>query len=158
MEYISIKRKTLFIIAVLCAAFIISTVFCFMQGNVRRVFLFDSVDSSVEHVESRYLPKCRTKSENIRLFIDELLLGSFMDRSRPLFAAGAKILSCYLRDNTLYLDLSSEALLADTESSETKRAYQLLKKNVKLNFRGVKKYKVFIKGNEIFTENFAAGL
>ena len=147
-----INKKIIFTSVILILVFIFSLVFYLIQTNSnRRIFLFESLDDDKVHIEIRYLPKIE-KEKQIQQYIDELLLGPLHDRYRPLFSRNTKILSCFQRDNVLYLDLSEEAILQSGISSETIKAVELLEKNIKKNFHNINEVILFMMGVEVYTQ------
>lgn len=134
------------------AALIVSLAFILnRKADNRFVFLFESLDDSELHIETRYVNTVPDESD-VNCFINELLLGPMTNRYRPLFAKGTLLQSCFVRDGVLYVDLTDEALLKSGSSSETERACALLKENVQRNFRQISDIKVFISGIEAYKE------
>jgi hypothetical protein len=122
------------------------------QGNsFRRIFIFESYDTAENSMEIRYLKK-NNGEEAIREFVEELVLGPMSDRYIRLFPYGTKVLSCFIRDNVLYTDLSEEAAFTNGNATETKKACMLLEENIRQNFSGLTDYKVFMMGNEVYAK------
>lgn len=124
------------------------------NDSVRRVFVFESYDTTEKSMEVRYL-KEKDGEKAVAEFIDELLLGPMADRYIRLFPYGTKLLSCFIRDNVLYTNLSEEAALCTDGVTETEQACMLLKENVRLNFRNLTDHKVFMMGNEVYASGTA---
>lgn len=120
----------------------------------RFVFLFESLTDDNEHVEVRYLNTVPGEDE-VTCYTRELLLGPSTNRYRPLFSNKTTVESCFLRDGTLYVNLSADALVHEGISSETEKACSLLKKNISINFKDVLDIKVFISGIEAYAEEDA---
>lgn len=118
------------------------------HGSDRRVFYFPISGSSKNQKEVRYLDSNPVQGK-INYYIDELVLGPSLYRSRPIFTPGTQVEYCFLREKTLYIGLSQEAALQDGGSAEMSRALSLLKKNIKRNFTGIKHIELFIDGNFI---------
>ena len=147
------QKKVIIISTIAFIIFICSLIIFLVKTNeTRRVFLFQSFDDKETHVEVRYLPKV-DKELVIEQYVNELLHGPLHDRYRPLFPNGTRILSCFLRENTLYVDLSEEAILQQVVSSETKDAVELFKKNIKKNFRSIDEVILFMMGVEVYTQD-----
>ena len=115
----------------------------------RRLFIFPSVDEGRYVVEYRYLPMNPVQG-NIQLFLDELLLGSGVERTRLLFTRGTKVNSCFVRKGTMYLDLSGELLEPSLGVIEIKDGINLLKKNIHKNFFGIWNIEVFVDGKAAY--------
>lgn len=117
-------------------------------GTDRRVFYFPISGSSKNQKEVRYLDSNPVQGK-IAYYVDELLLGPSVYRSRPIFTAGTKVEYCFLRGKNLFIGLSEQAVLQEDGSCEMARAASLLKKNIKKNFTGIKNIELFIDGNFI---------
>lgn len=130
------------------------SLFFFIKRNVeydsvRRIFVFESYDSTEKSMEVRYLHK-KEGEEAVREFVEELLLGPETDRYIRLFPYGTKLLSCFIRDGVLYTDFSEDAALSMDGTTETERACELLWENVMQNFSDLSEYRVFMMGNEVY--------
>ncbi len=80
-----------------------------------RVLFFGSVDGALAG-ETRYLPRRDGRAEQIRLLVDELILGP---RSRDRVAAlprSTRVRSLMVRGDTAYVDLSAAAWLDKPDS------------------------------------------
>lgn len=117
-------------------------------GRDRRVFLFPVSGSSKIQKEIRYLDSNPVQGK-IQYYIDELILGPSVYRSRPIFTAGTKVEYCFIRDKTLYVGLSEQAVLQEGGSADMSRAVSLFKRNIRKNFTGIKSIELFIDGNFI---------
>lgn len=100
-------------------------------------------------VSGEYIIEYRNLSENsvqgdVWFFIDEILLGSQTERTKMLFTPGTKVLSCFQREDTLYLDLSSDLLKMGDNVIDIKEGFDLLTKNIKKNFGDIKKIEFFV--------------
>lgn len=149
-----VNKKNIFIVVGIVLAFAIS--FCFAmlnQKGERRIFFFESENSSELLYETRYLSKNAPQGE-IQLFVDEVLLGPITPVAKALFPTGTKVESCFLRDGVLYLDLSEEAIKIEVgNSSDTLVASEILKKNLFTNFRNIDTIKLYIVGKEVYVNN-----
>ena len=76
--------------------------------------------------------------------MDELLLGSTVERTKLIFSSKTKVNSCFLRDNTLYLDLSDDLLSIEKSSFPINDGIELLKENILKNFSNIHKIELFI--------------
>ena len=119
------------------------------KDSVRRTFIFPSADKGEYIVEYRNLTKEPIQGE-VQLFIDELLLGSTIERTQSLFSSGTKVLSCFQRDQTLYLNLSSDLLEMGEGVIEIRDGMDLLKKNIQKNFSKIHEIVIFVNGKIAF--------
>lgn len=119
------------------------------KDSVRRTFIFPSADKGEYIVEYRNLTKEPIQGD-VQLFIDELLLGSTIERTKSLFSSGTKVLSCFQRDQTLYLNLSSDILEMGEGVIEIRDGMDLLKKNIQKNFSKIHEIVIFVNGKIAF--------
>lgn len=112
----------------------------------RFVFMFPSVDEGQYVLETRYL-KQNPNKEYINFFLDELVLGSGLERTKYLFTPGTKIISCFERNQMLYLNLSADIINMGQNVIQIKDGMELLKKNVYKNFPDIKEVRIFVDGN-----------
>ena len=94
-----------------------------------------------------------SQKDEITFYIDELLLGSSLERTKMIFSQGTTTRSCFLRDGILYLDLSAELLKSSSNTILISEAFELLEKNIKVNFNSVKELEIFVDGKYAL-ENF----
>lgn len=147
------EKKCDFVSFVLLVALFVAfafsaTVYFVKSPGKRYVFRFESVDDGKTAIESRFLP-AKKGEERIALYVDELLLGAKTERSRPIFSPGTKAKLCFLRDKTLYIDLTSELLYQDGNAGDIMESIELFKRNIFKNFHSVKKIELFIDGKNI---------
>lgn len=100
-------------------------------------------------MEARYIAKNSTQGA-IKAYVDDLLLGPVTHGSCPLFAAGTRANSCFVRNGVLYVNLNDALLNVNSLSSDIRTAIMLLKKNVMRNFFDIKDVLVFVNGEEAF--------
>ena len=96
-------------------------------------------------VEYRNLDKNPVQGE-VQYFIDEILLGSQLERTKKIFTFGTKVLSCFQRDEQLYLDLSADLLQMGDNVIDIKEGFDILKLNITKNFSDIKKINFFVDG------------
>lgn len=139
------------LIAILMVASLIFSLFVFLvrKDTVRRTFIFPSVDNGQFIIEYRNLNKEPVQGD-VNLFIDELLLGSTIERTKSLFTPGTKVLSCFQRGEVLYLNLSSDLLNMGEDVIEIKEGMDLLEKNIKKNFSKIHEVLIFVNGKIAF--------
>ena len=135
---------------VLLVSFVISFIFYAASGNFRRkIFIFPSADSGQYVIEYRNLAS-KPVQGSVQLYVDELLLGSQIERTKMLFTPGTRVLSCFQRGNVLFLNLSADILSVSDSAIDIKEGIELLKKNIKKNFPKIETIKVFVDGKIAF--------
>lgn len=126
--------------------FVFSMIFFLLKTKtVCRIFIFPSVQNEKLIVEKRFLSKNPSQGD-INLFVDELLLGSGVERTKLLFTDGTRVKSCFLRNDILYLNLSDDLIQMGNEVLDIEDGVELLKKNIKKNFPKVKTIQIFVDG------------
>ncbi|MCR4733442.1 MAG: GerMN domain-containing protein [Treponema sp.] len=143
-----IKKITLALLFLIILGLSLSLFFLKGQGK-RYSFVFPSAENGKEVIEARYLKNIENKSD-VNVYIDELLLGSQLERTKKLFTRGTKVLSCFQRDKTLYLDLSPELIYEGSDVIAIQDGIDLLKKNILMNFANISDIQVFVNGNYAF--------
>ena len=113
------------------------------------IFMFPSVDEGKYVLETRYLKENPNKTA-LNYFTDELVLGSGLERTKYLFTPGTKVISCFEREGTVYVDLSAEVINMGHNVIQIKDGIELLKKNITKNFHEVKEVLVFVDGKYAF--------
>lgn len=146
---INIKNyiKHLVVFSLIIIALILSLFFYIRQnkGNMRS-FVFPSADTGKYIVEYRNISNELNHSE-VQTYIDDLLLGSGTERTKMLFTPGTRVESCFIRDNVLYLNLSDDLIRMGNNVADIEEGVKLLKKNIFMNFRSIKKIEIFV-GNK----------
>lgn len=141
------KKLLIYILAfVFVAVFATSLSLFFIKQNSKSyVFIFPSADDGTYVVERRNLSNNPAQGV-IQLFVDELLLGSTVERTKLIFSSNTRVNSCFLRGNTLYLDLSDDLLSIEKSSFPINEGIELLKENILKNFSNIDKIELFIGG------------
>jgi len=129
-------------------------VFSFMgylisKDSHRRVFIFPSAEDGKYIIEYRNLTN-KPHQGDIQLYIEEILLGSTVERTKLLFTPGTKVISCFERKHVLYLNLSNDLLSMGDGVVEIREGTELLKKNIKENFSEIDSVEIFIDGKSAF--------
>ena len=140
-----------FIISVLIAGlFCISFLwYLIAKDTCRRSFIFPSAEDGKYIIEYRNLTE-KPHQGDINLYIDEILLGSTVERTKMLFTPGTRVLSCFKRDGILYINLSQDLLQMGDGVVEIREGMDLLKKNIMRNFSGIDTIEDFIEGKTAF--------
>ena len=154
--------RTLYVVSfiIIAVIFIISLVMYNINtdGN-RRIFYFESLDESGLFSEVRYIvpySKEQSVEDDIYQFVNELLLGPITHRYKAVFAKGTSLNTCILRNEILYVDISSQALFPTEIDSFIQMGVQVFEKNILKNFSEVKEVVLYIDGIQTFqnlTEN-----
>ena len=130
---------------ILIIILVVSLFFFFWKKNtVRRMFIFPSVSGELI-IEYRNLDKNPVQGE-VQYFIDEILLGSQLERTKKLFTYGTKVLSCFQREEQLYLDLSADLLQMGDNVIDIKEGFDILRLNITKNFSDIKTINFFVDG------------
>ena len=129
-------------------------VFSFMgylvsKDSHRRVFIFPSAEDGKYIIEYRNLTN-KPHQGDVQLYIEEILLGSTVERTKLLFTPGTKVISCFERKHVLYLNLSNDLLSMGDGVVDIREGTELLKKNIKENFSEIDSVEIFIDGKSAF--------
>ena len=134
---------------ILIIILVVSLFFFFWKKNtVRRMFIFPSVSGELI-IEYRNLDKNPVQGE-VQYFIDEVLLGSQLERTKKLFTYGTKVLSCFQREEQLYLDLSADLLQMGDNVIDIKERFDILRLNITKNFPDIQTIHSFVAGNHAY--------
>lgn len=115
-------------------------------------FRFESVDTGKISVENRYLPR-KSYPDNVLQYVDEMVLGPETERFKLLFSPGTYIISSFVRDNVLYVNLSSDVLDRTGSCSEIKTGIELFKTNVLNNFSKINTVEMYIDNKSIYVQS-----
>lgn len=144
-------------LSIFCVIFLFSLIFYLKDYKKRFVFLYPAVENGQYVLETRYFQKYGKKYSDLdsyeyylRRYVDDLLLGSTFERTKLLFKLGTKAEDCFLRDDTLYLNLSKDLLQVGDESVDIRLGTELLCQNIKKNFKKVKKIELYVDGKYAF--------
>lgn len=119
------------------------------KDSHRRVFIFPSAEDGKYIIEYRNLTN-KPHQGNIQLYIEEILLGSTVERTKLLFTPGTRVISCFERKHVLYLNLSNDLLSMGDGVVDIREGTELLKKNIKENFSEIDSVEIFIDGKSAF--------
>ncbi|MBP3562761.1 MAG: GerMN domain-containing protein [Treponema sp.] len=141
------KKLLIYILAfVFVAVFATSlSLFFVKQKSKSYVFIFPSAENGSYIVERRNLSNDPAQGV-IQLYVDELLLGSTVERTKLIFSSNTRVNSCFLRGNILYLDLSDDLLSIEKSSFPINEGIELLRENILKNFSNINKIELFIGG------------
>lgn len=146
------EKKVKIILAVIAFIFLFSfLVFAIKSRGKRYIFYFESADSGKISMEYRYLPR-KSYPENVLLYTDELLLGPKTERFKQLFSTGTYVVSQFVRDDVLYINLSGEVLDMAGSCSDIKTGIELFKKNILNTFGKINSVEMYIDNKSIYTQ------
>ena len=145
------KNLAVFIISLVIAGSLVFSLFCYVvsKNTCRRTFIFPSAEDGKYIIEYRNLTE-KPHQGDINLYIEEILLGSTVERTKLLFTPGTKLLSCFERNHILYVNLSSDLLEMGDGVIEIREGTELLKNNIKRNFSKIDEVEIFIEGKSAF--------
>ena len=148
-----LKKRNLAVFVISLAIivlFVVSfTFYIIMKDSHRRIFIFPSAENGKYIIEYRNLTE-KPHQGHIQLYIEEILLGSTVERTKLLFTPGTKVLSCFERQHVLYLNLSGDLLSMGEGVVEIREGTELLKKNIMKNFSEIDSVEIFIEGKSAF--------
>ena len=145
------KNLAVFIISLLAAGLFVFSFFCYIitKNTCRRAFIFPPAENGKYIIEYRNLAE-KPHQGDIGLYIDEILLGSTVERTKLLFTPGTRVLSCFERNHILYVNLSQDLLQMGDGVIEIREGTELLKKNIMKNFSEIDSVEIFIEGKSAF--------
>lgn len=153
--------------------FLLSLLFLSLKSDrrVKRTFFFpqsafsrasDAGKSFTEglHGEIRWLPIRKGWEANMRLFVEDLLLGPIDPMHVGLLPRETRLISLFLNKGVLYLNLSAD-ILKENPDSDLSLALKIkgAANNVLYNFPILKKLYIFVEGQiPDFSALYAAGI
>jgi hypothetical protein len=107
-------------------------IFLFSRSLDRWIFIFYNTERGKIEREVRYLEPVGGREESLKLMVKEILLGSFNPLYLPLWERDTPLLSLFLTDNRLYVNVGGALL----KQGETSLIYlqDIIKLNVEQNF------------------------
>ena len=145
------KNLAVFIISLLIIGIFAFSFFCYIvtKNTCRRTFIFPSAENGKYIIEYRNLTE-KPHQGDISLYIDEILLGSTVERTKMLFTPGTKLLSCFERNHVLYVNLSQDLLQMGDGVIEIREGTELLRQNILKNFSKIDSVEIYIEGKSAF--------
>jgi len=145
------KNLALFITSLIIAGLFAFSFICYIvtKDSCRRTFIFPSAEEGKYIIENRNLAE-KPHQGDINLYIDEILLGSTVERTKMLFSPGTRLLSCFERNHILYVNLSKDLLQMGDGVIEIREGTELLKENIMKNFSKIDSVEIFIEGKTAF--------
>ena len=133
----------------LALSFALAALLLFLDGErpVARVLFFGSPEGNALVGETRYLPRRAERSEQLRLLVDELILGPRAREHRAALPRSTEVRGLMLGGGTLYLDLSAAALLDDLgDGLQGAERLQALASTVRFNHPWLQRVHLFVDG------------
>ena len=141
------------------AYLVVIIVFAFIEmgrsGLSRRTFEFYTYENSLSVVEDRMLQKDPIMEEDIKNYVNELILGPVSLDYAPLLTKGTKLRSFMYRERVVYADFSKEAALQVQGGIPLYDSFLTLNQGIRRNFSDVVDVKLFVNGNEVFFGEFS---
>jgi hypothetical protein len=126
----------------------------FVSDLARRSFVFYNIDSGEIIVEQRMLRNAGSPEDDIIRYVEEALLGPFSRDAQLLFPRGTRLRSLLYRDGTVFVNLSSEAVMPVDVSAGSLRSFRTLNSGITRNFPSVGEVRFFIEGRAAFAGEF----
>ena len=125
------------------------------SGLVRKTFVFYSHIGGNVTVEDRMLRRSFDRELDVRLYVEDALLGPMSPGLMVLFPRETYLSSFMLREGVVYANLTESAVLPPPGSWDVFRSLLTLNEGIRRNFSYVKDVRLFIGGNETFFEEFS---
>lgn len=121
-------------------------------GYYSRLF-YPDINSAELVVEKRLIIKKNSTEDQIREIIEELMVGPISPDINNPFSKEAKLLSCWVIDDVVFLNLNREAVLnIDSKLIKLSKGYHLFLESfvdtICFQFKKIKSVKIFIDGKE----------
>ncbi len=155
-EYIT----SLVIGCTLVLVILISVFFFYLPKRrwVKRVLFFPELNSENLSGEERYLPPGKFLEDNVKLLLEEVILGPADPAHERILPRSVDIESIMVRNGTLYLDLSREIIFSASEVNYSlDKMIGAVGSAVLFNFPQIDKLFLFING-QIPGERYAEGI
>ena len=145
------NRRICYLVLIFLVAF---TDFLY-SGLARRTFVFYSHIGDSIVVEDRMLHWSLDRETNVRRYVEEALLGPVSPDSVLLFPRETHLSSFMFREGIVYANLTESAVLPPPGSWNLFRSLLTLNEGIRRNFSYVNDVRLFIGGNEAFSEEFS---
>ncbi len=147
------KENCVFMSAVLFFLFFVISIISFLffsDGRVKRTMFFLSEKSHILVGESRQLPVMSTREEDVRVLMEDLILGPFNINNTAILPEGTRINSLFLRKKVLYIDLSDESVIFQHNVQISfSKICKGIEKTLRFNFPWIKKIQFSIHGEPV---------
>ncbi len=113
----------------------------------RRTLFFPEIGSSKLAGETRFLPRRPTLEGNVRLLVEETVLGPEMPMHRPLVPRQTRLQSVLVRQRDVYVSLSDGILRADVDTPfAPEQSLEALSTLILFNFPRIRRLELLIEG------------
>jgi hypothetical protein len=144
------KNRPLFIgVMLLAAALLISLVWMLVGTNtsVERILFFPGDIDPVLHGESRLLPRYRNTDQDVRLLVQEIVLGPAVMGLARVVPRDLTVRSLMVRGGIAYIDFDAEILFRQESLNLTlEDAFAAIRETVQFNFRRIHTVVITIDG------------
>lgn len=145
------QNEVKILLLVLSLFFVISIgVWLISMPGARYKFYYESAVTGRLSVEHRNLPLKRYP-DNVLQYVNELVSGPRTERFKNLFSSETHIISSFVRDGVLYINLSADVLDRAGSCSEIKTGIELFKKNILSNFGKINSVEMYIGNRSIYS-------
>ncbi|MGL4982447.1 MAG: GerMN domain-containing protein [Treponemataceae bacterium] len=149
MDFLAKNKFLLIILFVFIGGIVFFTHFERRKDFNRRVFYFETTAEDKIKKEYKYLKKDQ-RLDYLQQYIEELLLGPFSNSLNSLFSKETRVKTLFVRNKSLYIELSDEALQGKLK--KLKKTIAVFRKNIYTNFKNIDIIHVYIAGNEVYAE------
>lgn len=123
------------------------------SGRERRVLFFPQAWGSGGELrlmgEVRYVPYRADAGGDLRMLVEETILGPADHRAQRLLPGASEVISAHVRGGAAYLNLSRHAWFAPTpEPSSGAERMRALAAAIRFNFPGLQEVRMLIEGQE----------
>ncbi len=123
--------------------------FLFNNNRQERTFYFHEQGTGKEIGELRTIPRYHDPERNVKVYVEELLLGPQRMNMVSVFPEGTKLNQLMLREKKLYIDINNMVLKTDIiKSYNIGKNIKLLRKNIIFNFPEISDIIFTITGEE----------
>lgn len=144
------QKEVKICLAVIALCFFVSLLgYILSKPGKRYDFIFESAETGKLSIEHRYLTH-QHYPESAVMYAEELMLGPRTERFRLLFSPDTKIISCFVRENVLYINISEEALEMTGSCSDIKTGIELFRKNIRNNFGKINLVEMYIDNKSVY--------
>ncbi len=146
MNYI----KTKIIAGILLIIIASAVIFSITDKKYERYVMFfkNSVTSKVE-AEIRYVPVQNIEDASV-YFFKELMLGPVNHDYYPFLKSGKPVLSCFVKNNTLYADLPASFMESIDDGIDSEDIKFLFFKNIFVNCKNLEAAYIYVEGVQIY--------
>lgn len=147
MEYLKTKIIASTLLLAIISALLINSIFT-KEYNRYLMFFKNSITAKPE-LEVRYLQKQNIEPDAVYFFKD-LMLGPVNHQNYLFLNPEEKVISCFLRKDSLYADLPSSFLDTINFNFQSNEIENLFEKNIFNNFNNIKSVYIYCNGKLMY--------